>query len=395
MRSYQAVSYEIDDIEQAVDELLVQLKAFSLQRNTCGLVFCDYDVDTELLAKLLKERLDFPIMGMTGVGFLTNEGYSEQCISFLVMTGDDCEFSMKMTDPLDCDADIGKLAEAYQEAGKVLSEKEKLIFLYVPLLSLFSWDIAINALSEAVGNVPIFGGVAGDSWTYTNCSVFCNGVVSYERAIMLLISGNIKPIVKVEHSTTHAESSHHIVTKARGYLVYEIDNRPMLDYLQEMGLTSQNEDVSWDFCGTPFLVKRKMPNGDSMEVLRSVGLINYQKRYCGFLSKVEEGDEINMELISKEDIERSVKVAFDELLQEIASSEDYRYSMILCSSCVMRYCMIVADKNIEGSAYAGRLPEGLSVHGYYGYGEICSTVGRVPGKFYNIFTHETLAMIAI
>ena len=212
---------------------------------------------------------------------------------------------------------------------------------------------------------------------------------------MLLLSGNIKPFVRVEHSTIKATKTEHIVTKAKGSIVYDIDGAPAIEYIQSMGLVTDKRDVVLDFCGTPFLAKMKMAENDNIEVLRCLGILNHTKKYCGFLGKIEEGSEINMVLLSKEDIERSVKSAFDEVLQEIESSTDYQYSMILCSSCSARYCMIVADKNIEGRAYVGRLPDGVTLQGVYSYGEFSPVKGSIPGSFYNILNNETLAILAI
>ena len=169
MKSYQAVTYEIDDIGQAVASLVEQLAKVELQKNTCGMVFCDYDVDVEELATALKRSFDFPIMGLTATGTLLNSGYSEQCISLLVMTADDCEFSMKMSDDIECNEDIENLTETYKEAKAELSAKEKLIFLYVPWWPGVSMDAVVETVSDAAGDVPVFGWIASDGWSFDDC----------------------------------------------------------------------------------------------------------------------------------------------------------------------------------------------------------------------------------
>ena len=68
---------------------------------------------------------------------------------------------------------------------------------------------------------------------------------------------------------------------------------------------------------------------------------------------------------------------------------------VFCSSCAARYCLMVADKNAEGRAYEGCLPEGVNVQGVYIYGEFCPAHGRKGGRLYNALSNETFTILAI
>ena len=89
--------------------------------------------------------------------------------------------------------------------------------------------------------------------------------------------------------------------------------------------------------------------------------------------------------------------AYPPLKGELSHSgdEDYRYSSIFCSSCAARYCLLVADKDAEGRAYEGRLPEGVNVQGVYIYGEFCPAHGKHRGGLYNVLSNETFTILAI
>ena len=45
MRSFQAITYEVDDIDIAVVELKAQIDTSLFMKNTCGVVFCGFEPD--------------------------------------------------------------------------------------------------------------------------------------------------------------------------------------------------------------------------------------------------------------------------------------------------------------------------------------------------------------
>ncbi|MBQ6318696.1 MAG: FIST C-terminal domain-containing protein [Lachnospiraceae bacterium] len=395
MRSLQAFTKEVDDIALAVSQLREGIDTSLLMSNTCGIVFCGFEPDMEELVQKLKEVFDFPFFGCTGIGVLSTEGYSQSSISLLVLTADDVSFSIGMTRNIEGPDDICAFADTYNECAAPLCDKAKLIFTYVPWLTNVTFDDIVSLLDKESGQVPVYGGIASDGWTFDSTYVFTNEGVSQNRGVMMVVSGNVRPIFTIEHSTTLTTNLHKTVTKAEGTVVYELDGRPVTDFIREMGLITDKTQVILDFLGTPFLASQKTSDGDEIDTLRCLGVIDHENHSCGYIGRIDEGSELNMVLISKEDIEASVKMAFDEILEKISQSRDYKYSSIFCSSCAARYCLLVADKNAEGRAYKGRLPDGLNVQGVYIYGEFCPAKGKKNGRLYNVLSNETFTILAI
>ena len=395
MRSLQAFTKEVDDIALAVSQLREGIDTSLLMSNTCGIVFCGFEPDMEELVQKLKEVFDFPFFGCTGIGVLSTEGYSQSSISLLVLTADDVSFSIGMTRDIEGPDDICAFADTYNECAAPLCDKAKLIFTYVPWLTNVTFDDIVSLLDKESGQVPVYGGIASDGWTFDSTYVFTNEGVSQNRGVMMVVSGNVRPIFTIEHSTTLTTNLHKTVTKAEGTVVYELDGRPVTDFIREMGLITDKTQVILDFLGTPFLASQKTSDGDEIDTLRCLGVIDHENHSCGYIGRIDEGSELNMVLISKEDIEASVKMAFDEILEKISQSRDYKYSSIFCSSCAARYCLLVADKNAEGRAYEGRLPDGLNVQGVYIYGEFCPAKGKKNGRLYNVLSNETFTILAI
>ena len=395
MRSLQAFTKEVDDIALAVSQLREGIDTSLLMSNTCGIVFCGFEPDMEELVQKLKEVFDFPFFGCTGIGVLSTEGYSQSSISLLVLTAEDVSFSIGMTRDIEGPDDICAFADTYNECAAPLCDKAKLIFTYVPWLTNVTFDDIVSLLDKESGQVPVYGGIASDGWTFDSTYVFTNEGVSQNRGVMMVVSGNVRPIFTIEHSTTLTTNLHKTVTKAEGTVVYELDGRPVTDFIREMGLITDKTQVILDFLGTPFLASQKTSDGDEIDTLRCLGVIDHENHSCGYIGRIDEGSELNMVLISKEDIEASVKMAFDEILEKISQSGDYAYSSIFCSSCAARYCLLVADKNAEGRAYEGRLPEGLNVQGVYIYGEFGPAKGKKNGRLYNVLSNETFTILAI
>ena len=348
----------------------------------------------ESLIAGLREVFDFPFFGCTGIGVLSTGGYSQSSISLLVLTADDVEFAVGMTQDIGSMDDLHFFADTYRECKSHLSEKDKLIFTYVPWLHDIMFDEIVSTLDSESDHVPVYGGIASDGWTFDNTYVFTDKGASMKKGVMMVMSGNISPIFTIEHSTTLTTNLHKVVTKAEGTVVYELDGKPVTDFIRDMGLITDKTSVILDYLGTPFLATQKTSDGDEIDTLRCLGVIDHENHSCGYIGKIEEGSELNMVLISKEDIERSVKAAFDEILEQIVSSSDYEYSTIICSSCAARYCLMVADKNAEGRAYEGRLPKNVNVQGVYIYGEFCPAHGKHHGKLYNVLSNETFTILA-
>jgi len=395
LKSFQGFTYEIDDLDDAVEELKEQIDTSELLKNTAAIVFCGYEVDIEELVSKLNEAFDFPFIGCTGLGLLSSEGFSQSSISMTVMTADDCTFEIGITDEIKTNEQLSIVGDKYAQLSENAGNDCGMIFAYAPWQKNILASNIIHILDKVSGGVPIFGGIASDGWTFDECRIFNNEKVADSGVVLMLINGNIKPIFTIEHSTTELMNSHKLVTSSKDTEVMTLNNEPATSYLKESGIFNEKTDVLVDYLATPFISTMFKPeDDDEIDVLRALVTINHEKGSCNFLGSVEEGSELNMVLISKKDIEGSVKKAFDDIFEAIEKSEDYKYSTIMCSSCGARYSLIVSDKNTEGKAYINRLPEGINVQGFYSYGEYCPAKGKKYGKLYNVLSNESLAIVA-
>ena len=122
---------------------------------------------------------------------------------------------------------------------------------------------------------------AEESWTFDSTYVFTDKGISQTKGVMMLVGGNISPIFTIEHSTTLTTNLHKIVTKAEGTVVYELDGKPVTDFIREMGLITDKTSVILDYLGTPFLATQKTKDGDEIDTLRCLGVIDHEINLVG------------------------------------------------------------------------------------------------------------------
>jgi len=135
-------------------------------------------------------------------------------------------------------------------------------------------------------------------------------------------------------------------------------------------------------------------NGDSVEVARNLSMLNQDTGSGTFLGAVPEGSILSVGIISRTDVQKSVRQAFDVIFSEIEASKG-KYKTLLCNSCCARFLALASDTREETDAYSGRLPEDISLLGIYAYGEYCPVKGNKTGEYYNLFHNFTFTIMAI
>ena len=370
MRSWVAKTEEIDDLEVAVEELKNGIPTEELLTNTVGIAYVYYDADFEELSKMLSETFQFPIIGVSAMALLDHEGYLAYGMELLVMSADDVRFSVGMTDRLDKDNYEEKLEKLYDAMKGDIQEQEKLILAYTGKVVDADGDIYVKTFDKISGGVPVYGGMPSDMYTYKDFKVFYDGKVVNYAAVVILVYGNVSPITLVEFSISNETSLESQVTKALGNIVFSLGDKTFIRTLEEAGLSSDNENVIKEYIQTPFVVKKEVENGETIEFLRNLAYL-------------------------KHDTGKSVTQVFTDLIHEMEKRSDYQYSTIICTSCTARYMNIIGDKNIEGNAYKDIIPDDINLVGMYSYGELCPTKSSDSDKLYNMFHNETFTILAL
>ena len=398
MKSIELFTEEIDDIEEAIEDLLGQAKDFEFKKNSMAILFADEDMDYNELYKHLSKEWDFPIIGCTALAMLTGaKGYVPSGIAILLLSADDCEFSVGMTGELNIHNFKEEIDKTYEQVKSKLSSREKLVISYGGGV-MEEEDAPGNEIVRtitALGNreIPLFGACASDGFSFENFHVFCNGEITRKGQVIALISGNVNPHFVSINSVGDRASFLYEITKSNSNKVYEVGNTTFVEALKKEGMQVEKTNVLGDYILTPFVVTMVMSDGDRIEVTRNLSMLNHETGAGVFMGNMPQGSTISIGLLNRGELKSTVEEAFDIILKELAKCED-KYETLLCSSCCARFIGLANNTSLEGDTYLGRLPKHISLIGMYGYGEYCPVTGKETGRRYNMFHNYTFTILA-
>lgn len=393
MRSYQAFTDEIDDLDLAVCELAAQIEKFELTEKTGCVLYCGSEVDSIELTKKLWEKLHLPFIGTTCLGQFTSGGYREAAICLNIFTGDDICFSGGLSGDLTSENMAEEIKEAYRALKAKMNRQEMVIVLYIPWFPGVVYDDILDALSEASGGVPIFGGVCSDEWQFDNCyAMFMRGAYR-NRAAILLVGGNFVPKFVTSYAINWSSENAVTVDKASGATVYEIDGQSAVDYFASVGLEFVHENVFSDCLASPMIFTYTDADGKQVKIVRNLFTVNKEEGSVTFAGRVLQGSQMTMALTSRIAIRQSIREPYEKLRAEMDKDTDYEHTGILVSSCTGRYCLTVADKNTECSALMKAVDDGLIVGGGYLNGEFCPVYNPETGKYTTLLNNETFTLM--
>ena len=383
---------EIDDLEQAAEELFDQAEGFQFQENTIGIMFMDVETEYPELYEQLREKWAFPIVAATTIGMLNDhDGYCQSGISLMLLTTDDCRFAVGMTNGLTATNCHEVIRETYEKLEEELGEEPKLVLTYGGKALEMSGDDIINVIDEMGKKAKMYGALASDMFSFRDYRIALNEQYVMNAQVFILIAGNLNPkFVRVQSLSGKANFSYE-VTQSKGNLVSRLGNGTLIEALNKSGLGSDNVLVAGEFIQTPFVTVLEKPGGVHVEALRNLTQLNHEDGSGLFLGAITEGSSLEIGLLNKEDVQTTVTQAFDEIIEWL-SGEGKGCSTILCSSCTARFLAIGNNGNIEADGYRGRLPEGISLLGMYSYGEYCP-VG--DNEWCNVFHNSTFTMLCL
>lgn len=393
MRSFQAFTDEIDDLDLAVEQLAEQIEKFDLTNKTGGVLYCGSEVNTTELCKKLWNKFHLPFIGTTCLGQFTCDGYKEAAICLNLFTGEDICFSGGMSGDLTSENMVEEIKEAYTALKKKMHRQEVVIILYIPWHPGVVYDDILDALTESSGGVPIFGGVCSDEWEFNNCYAMDSQGSYPNRAAMLLIGGNFNPKFVTTYSINWSSENAVTVNRASGATVYEIDGQPATEYLASIGLDLPDGNVFSDCLASPMIFRYKTKDGDTVSIVRNLFMANNEEGSVTFAGRVLQGSQMTLALTSRITIKQSMNEPFENLYNEMLPDKEYEHSGILVSSCTGRYCLTVADKNTECSSLQQAVDNGLIVAGGYLNGEFCPIRNEKTGKYMTLLNNETFTLM--
>lgn len=191
----------------------------------------------------------------------------------------------------------------YRTVASEIAQKAKSKFLHPAfLLGLSNPSVdgeeILHGIEDIVGkDVNVFGGGAGDDYTFTETAVFTNGK-DYKNGIICIAIDETKVIIKgVATCGWKAVGTEKIVTKSEGNHVYTVDHIPALDITIKYGglenITPDNKDVLVEMAAN-FPMQLQRDQGDP--IMRPGLVVDWTDRSLYTSGSVPQGSRVRFSL---------------------------------------------------------------------------------------------------
>ena len=399
MKSATAITYELDDIAAAAEELITQIKRkLSFCKNTAAILYGQPDMEIGKLTSVISSELGcYVIGGTTAAGaLLTNEGYHELSVVLHVFSDDSCLFAAAISDPLVTDPEK-EIARTYKKAYRILKEQDaaaepNMVICAATIVQSIASDSILENISEMCGRLPVFGFNAADDFEFNKQQVYLNGISGGDRLAILLISGNIKPVFQTANLAGKHALEKRLVTKARDNVICEIEGKPAFEYIKEFPFIGDHTTALFNY--QFFVEMQNDAYNDGIPVSRALNTYNKETGEVTCFANVPENSYIGLLYCDGNDVATTCETGTRELVEKIKTNESgYEYSTVLIATCSLRNMFLADMRETEGKLISELLPSGLAVSGLYAFGEIAPT-SVCGSKAVNRFHNATFTLCA-
>lgn len=387
LKAFTAFTNEIDNIEQAVSELVTQLDMRDkLLKNSVGIISCYAEYLDSGVVKALSSRLPFDLLGTTTIANASRGEVGEMMLTLMVLTSDDMSFSVGLTEPI-----LGESEEpiraAYEAAAAKLPQKANLIISFAPLLLNVGGDYFINAFDRITGGVPNFGTITVDNNAdYHEASIIFNGEAYRDRYAFILAEGNIAPtfyVGNISEERVFAEKG--AVTAAVGNQLQAVNGVSVTDYLLSIGLTKDDSGMIPGINSFPIIVDYN--DGTSPVARAMFALTPEGYAVCG--GDIPVGATLSIGEFDALEIQDTARRTLQQAVEKSGKS------IFLMYSCVGRYFAQGSDQLVEAEGIRDIMQQACLPYLFaYSGGELCPVHGH-DGSTSNRNHNNTLIICAL
>jgi hypothetical protein len=313
--------------------------------------------DLQEAAQAIKETFASPVIGCTTAGEITPEGYAQHALTGFSISSDELTAhrcfipSLHDLDTVKLEAALGPIRERLSDTSP--DARAFGLLLIDGLSGLEEWVTAM--LGNALRDIPIVGGSAGDDLVFHETFVYNDGsFVSDAAVICLFITTLPFHIMKTQHFV--ASDTRLVITRAtpEKRLVHEINGSPAAEeYAKIIGTNVPDLDPT-TFSENPLMLRL-----GGQYYVRSIQRVNNEDGSLTFFCAIDEG--LVLRLARGENLVENLRDAFCEARQEVPNIK-----LTIGCDCILRR-LEVADKGLESDV--NEVLKENHVIGFSTYGE--------------------------
>lgn len=228
------ISHNHDPAAAGKEAVALALKEAGAERADTVFLFATVGYDQQALLDAVRAAAGgAQVIGCSGEGVIAGDDADESNFAVSVMTfrSDELSFTPFLAEGLSKGAgELGKrlMEEVWSKAG----DDALGLFLFPDGMT-FNWDSFLaGAAAAAAKRMPIYGGTAGDNWTFTGTYQYFGDRVVRDGVVAGLLRGQGRIVSNVTHGCVPIGQAR-TITKAQGGAIFEIDGKPIFDVLAE------------------------------------------------------------------------------------------------------------------------------------------------------------------
>ena len=318
---------------------------------TLAIVFLSIAQDRKAITQLLDTK-NIAVFGATTNGEFISEDTEKGSVAILLLDINKDYFKIYLEDYPE---------KNYREIAKGIAQKAKKEFKKPAFLISVSHletdaEQLLFGFEDIIGkHVNVFGGMAGDDYSFTNQFVFTNGKESNIGTVVLVLDEDKVKIKGVATCGWNAVGTERTVTKSEGNHVYTVDNIPVLDITTKYGglenVTPENKDLLLEIAAN-FPLQLQREKGDP--VMRPGLVVDWSDHsfYCS--GTVPQGSKVRFSLPPDFDVMDKVIKG----VQHLKDTEMPEADALVIFSCAGRIMSLgpLMNQEIEGIKNVWNIP---------------------------------------
>lgn len=253
------------------------------------------------------------------------------------------------------------------DAGRYLMEQLQdghpgTVFILSDGMHVNGSELAAGLNDKNPGNIPITGGLAGDSTRFLKTLVGLNEAPGEGNIVAVGFYGGRLHIGHGSFGGWDEFGHERFITRSNKNVLYELDGRNALDLYKEY-LGPYVDELPGSALLFPLSLRI---NNTGQNLVRTILSIDEKEKSMTFAGNLPEGDKV-----------RLMKANFDKLIDGSATAAKYAFEplpqqpgLAILISCVGRRLVLQHRIDEEVQAASAIFGEGTAISGFYSYGEI-------------------------
>ncbi|WP_179345518.1 FIST signal transduction protein [Winogradskyella ursingii] len=333
---------------------------------TLAIIFISVAQDRNAVTKLLNDK-KIAVFGSTTNGEFIDEDSETGSIAILLLDIKRAHFKIYLEEY----PEKNYRETAQNLASKAKKEFDKPAFLIAASHMETDAEQLLFGFEDIIGKqVNVFGGMAGDDFSFSEQYVFTNGLESNRGTVVLALDEENIEIKGIATCGWKAVGTEKIVTKSEGNHVYTVDDVPALDITVKYGglenVTPENKNLLLELAAN-FPLQLQREKGDP--VMRPGLVVDWNDRsfYCS--GTVPQGSKVRFSLPPDFDVMEKV-IKGVEQLKETEMPEADALVVFSCAGRIMSLGPLMSEE-IEGIKNVWNVP----MAGMFSNGELARATG--------------------